>query len=435
MSKYREDLFLQIESLDIDKYILARYIISTETDDYLRLSGAIAIEQSTGSWVKMPLETPEMIVRHGAKVIGVFEIPDYEYEAPEGKRTFVMEIAFPVVNFGPQLPMMLTSIMGVISMMGDIKLVDISLPESYTDGFPGPRHGIPGIREQLGVTDRPLVASVIKPPVGLTPEQTGKFFYEVASGGADIIKDDEKIANASYSSVAARVKECMAAENKVYEETGKHTLYAVNITDVPSSILDNAKVAIESGGNMLMICHLTAGLGTVQDLVQSAGFNLPILAHPDFAGAISWSHRTGISSHLSIGKLPRLCGVDVSAYPMCYGRMPITKEKYLKIALALRAPFYDMKPAWPQVGGALHPGMVKLVMDDLGNDFILGAGGSVSAHPLGPKAGVKALLQAVEAIRDGREILNAAEEHKELQVAIETWGIVSEDKRAVHALR
>jgi 2,3-diketo-5-methylthiopentyl-1-phosphate enolase len=435
MSKYREDLFIQIESLDIDEYILAKYIISTETDDYLRLSGAIAIEQSTGSWIKMAMETPEMIARHGAKVVSVFEVPDYEYEIPDGKRTFVMEIAFPIVNFGPQLPMMLTSIMGVISMMGDIKLVDITFPESYAKDFPGPKFGITGIREQLGVADRPLVASVIKPPAGLTPEQTGKFFYEAASGGADIIKDDEKVANASYSSVVERVKECMAAEKKVYEVTGKHTLYAVNITDLPSAILDNAKAAIDAGGNMLMICHLTVGLGTVQDLVGSAGFDLPILAHPDFAGAISWSQHTGISSHLSIGKLPRICGVDVSAYPMCYGRMPITKEKYLKIALSLRAPLYDLKPAWPQVGGALHPGMVKLVMDDLGSDFILGAGGSVSAHPLGPRGGVRALLQAVEAIREGRDLLDAAKEHKELKVAIDAWGIVDEDRRAVHALK
>ena len=272
-------------------------------------------------------------------------------------------------------------------------------------------------------------------PAGLTPEQTGNYFYEVASGGADIIKDDEKIANASYSSVVERVRECMAAEKRVYEETGKHTLYAVNITDLPSNILDNAKAAIESGANMLMICHLTVGLGTVQDLIQSGGFDVPILAHPDFAGAVSWSHRTGISSHLSIGKLPRICGVDVSAYPMCYGRMPITKEKYLKIALALRAPFHDLKPAWPQVGGALHPGMVKLVMDDLGDDFIIGAGGSVSAHPLGPKAGAKALLQAVEDTCEDRELVDAAKDHKELQVAIETWGIVDEAKRAVHALK
>jgi len=410
-------------------------VLSSETEDYLRLAGSIAIEQSTGSWVRMPSETPEMMARHGAKVVSVFEVPDYEYDQPDGKRALVLEIAFPTINFGPQLPMMLTSIMGVISMMGDLKLVDIEFPKVFTDRFPGPRFGISGLRERLGVHDRPLIACVIKPPAGLTPVQAGKFFHEVALGGADVVKDDEKIANASYSSVVARVKECVSAEKSAYEETGRHTLYAVNITDTPSHMMDNAKAAIEAGATMLMLCHLTAGLGIVQDLVASADTNLPILAHPDLAGALSWSHCTGLSSHLSIGKLPRLSGVDVSAYPMCYGRMPIIKEKYLKIALALRAPFHSLKPAWPQVGGALHPGMVKLVVDDLGEDFIIGAGGSVSAHPLGPRSGTAALLQASEAILAGRNITEAAKEHKELQAALDTWGIVDGEARAVHALK
>lgn len=435
MSNYPEDLFVQPEGLNRDEYVLARFVLASETVDYLRLAGSIAIEQSTGSWVKMPSETPEMMAHHGARVVSVFEVPDYEYELVGGKRALVMEIAFPTINFGPQLPMMLTSIMGVISMMGDLKLVDIEFPKVYTDRFAGPRFGIAGLREQLGVHDRPLIACVIKPPAGLSPEQAGRYFHEVALGGADVVKDDEKIANASYSSIVARVKECATAAKSAYEETGRHTLYAVNITDTPSHMMDNAKAAIEAGATMLMLCHLTAGLGVVQDLVDSPDTELPILAHPDLAGALSWSARTGLSSHLTIGKLPRLAGVDVSAYPMCYGRMPITKEKYLKIALALRAPLHSVKPALPQVGGALHPGMVKLMIDDLGQDFIIGAGGSVSAHPMGPRSGSAALLQACEAIIDGRDIAEAAMEHRELQVALDTWGIVTDEARAVHALK
>jgi 2,3-diketo-5-methylthiopentyl-1-phosphate enolase len=243
----------------------------------------------------------------------------------------------------------------------------------------------------------------------------------VASGGTDLGKDDEKIGNASYNSVAARVKECMSAEKRAYEETGKHTLYAVNITDTPDRLIDNARAAVEVGGNMLMVSHLTSGMGAVQTLAGSSEFNVPIMAHPALIGSVSRSHNIGISSHLSLGKLPRLCGADVSCHAISL--VPLTKEKPVKITAALQAPFHGLKRAWSQVGGAVHPGMVKEVIDELGKDIILGAGGGVQGHPMGPKAGVLAMRQAIDAVITGRGVQESAEEHKELKAAVNLWGL------------
>lgn len=424
MKTYRDNLYAMPESLNKEEYVIGKYIVSVDTDDYLKYAGMLAVQESTGSWVPLPLETPELVSLHGALVINAFEVPDYEYDQPIGKRSFIFEIAFPIINFGCQIPMLINSVIGVISYFGDIKLVDLVFPESFVKAFPGPKHGVDNMRKVLEVADRPLCGCILKPAAGLKPEQAGDLFYQAAVGGVNLIKDDEKTANASYSSVARRVKECIKAESRAYEETGTHTLYAVNITDTPDRVLDNAKAAIESGGNMLMLSHLTVGIGMIQVLAEADEFDVPIQVHPDFLGGTSRSYNVGMSSHLSIGKLPRLCGADVSCYAVSY--VPTAREKSAKVVIALQAPFYGLKRAWPLVGGGMHPGMVQSVMDDLGNDIVLCAGGGIHAHPMGVRAGAKAMCQAIDAAMAGRSVREAAKEFKELGVAVEAWGVVGE---------
>jgi 2,3-diketo-5-methylthiopentyl-1-phosphate enolase len=429
MSPFNPLLFAIPETVNPDDYVIGTYIVKAETPDYMQFAAHLAVEESTGSWIHLPLETPELVSRHGAKVVKVFQVPDHEYATSDKEITFVVEIAFPFLNFGHQLPMLMNTLIGVISFFGHIKLVDIHFPRKYVEQFPGPRFGVEQIRQQLGVHDRPLVGGIIKPCVGLTPQQAGDLFLQMALGGADMVKDDEKTANASYSTVVQRVKVCLAAERRSFEQTGHHTYYAVNITDTPKNILANARAALDAGANMLMVSHLTSGLGAIQDLASSE-INLPINVHPDFLGAYSKSPYLGMSSHLSLGKLPRLCGADISADPAPYGMELDTPQKYFKTLVALQAPFYDLKPTFAQIGGGVHPGTAKVIIDDLGNDILLTAGGAVHAHPLGPQAGVKALRQAVDAVLAGRDLREASRELKELGAAIDAWGIYGEQHPA-----
>lgn len=427
METYRRDTFVIPESLSRDDYVIGRYIFSAETRDYIKFASRLAVEMSTGSWIPLPLETPELVQRHGARVIDVFEVPDYEGVAPQGKRTLVIEIAVPVVNIGFQVPMLLNTFLGAISYFGEIRLVEMEFPRPFVATFPGPRFGVEKLRQQLGVFERPLLLTIIKPCTGLHPDQAKELFYQMAMGGADLIKDDEKIANNSYSSVSERVRACMDAAKTVFESTGRQIYYAVNITDEPDQVWDNARAAIEAGGNMLMLSHLTAGLGVLRKLAESPEINLPILVHPDLMGVFSRSEKIGVSSHLMLGKLPRLCGADIVDAPSPYASFPSVREKYIKIGISLQSPMYGLNKAWIQTGGAFHPGQVKAVLDDLGKDVILAAGGAVHAHPLGTKAGVLAIRQAMDAVTAGRALRDAAREYKELEMALNAWGVVGEE--------
>jgi len=415
------------DGVDYDEYIVATYLVTYhKIIPVPRLSLALAIEQSTGTWVAVPGETPEVRCKHVAKVIGVYEVPDYEFEVPQGVETrdYIVQIAFPEVNIGEQIPMLLTAVVGNISMGGKIKLLDLRFPKKYVDGFGGPKFGIQGVREVMGVPERPLLNNMIKPCTGYPLEVGAELFREAALGGCDIIKDDELLADASFNSVLGRVKRYMEIEKQVYEETGERTLYTVNVSDKVPKIFENARRAVELGVNAIMVNFLAVGLPVLQALAEDPAVNVPILGHMDVAGAMYMSPFHGMSSHIVLGKLPRLAGADIVVIPAPYGKAPVIVDKFLNVARNLSFPLYDLKPTFPMPSGGITPSMVPDVMRDLGNDIVIGAGGGIHAHPQGPVAGGKAFRQAIDATMQGISLEDYSRDHPELEAAHRQWAEV-----------
>jgi len=412
------------DGIDYDDYIIGTYTVTYPAALPMAvIAPMLAIEQSTGTWVPVPGETAEVRRQHVAKVIGVYEIPDYEYAVPSGiqDRNWLVQIAFPEINIGEQLPMLLTTVVGNISMGGQIKLVDIRLPKKYVAGFKGCKFGIDGIRKLLGVKKRPLLNNMIKPCTGYRIEVGAELFRQAALGGCDIIKDDELIADASFNRLVARVKRYMEIEKQVFEETGEHTLYTVNVTDNVPKIFENAKRAVEVGANAIMINYVTVGLAVMQAIAEDPTINVPILGHMDVAGALYMSPYHGISSHIILGKLPRLAGADIVVIPAPYGKAPVIVDKFTAVARNLTYPLYHLKPTWPMASGGITPSMVPKVMQDLGNDIVIGSGGGIHAHPDGPIAGGKAFRQAIDATMKGVPLEEYAKTHKELAATLKQW--------------
>jgi len=412
------------DGIDYDDYIIGTYNVTYPAAFAMpKLAPLLAVEQSTGTWVPVPGETPEVRRNHIAKVIGVYEMPDHEYGLPQGlqERNWVVQIAFPVVNIGSQIPMLLTTVVGNISMAGQVKLVDVRFPKKYVAGFKGPKFGIDGVRKLLGVKKRPLLNNMIKPCTGYKLEMGAELFRQAALGGCDIIKDDELIADASFNSILGRVKRYKQIEQEVFEKTGEHTLYSVNISDSVPKIFDNAKKAVECGANALMINYIAVGLPVLQAIAEDPDINVPILAHMDVAGAMYMSPYHGISSHIILGKLPRLAGADIVVIPAPYGKAPILAEKFDAMAKNLTYPLYNLKPSWPMASGGITPSMVPKVMQELGTDIVIGSGGGIHAHPQGPIAGGKAFRQAIDATMKGVSLEEYAKTHKELAASIQAW--------------
>ncbi len=411
------------EGVDPEEYAIATYLIVLPANfSAWDTARAIAIEQSTGTWIPVPGETPELRRKHVAKVVGVYEVPSYEVLPPMDakERSYIIQIAYPIVNFGQQIPLMLTTVAGNIMCWEKIKLLDIRFPKSYVEGFKGPKFGVDGIREILRVRDRPLINNMIKPCTGFTPDVGARLAYEAALGGIDMIKDDELLGSPSFNPIEERVPKYMEALEKADSEKGEKTLYTVNITDRASKVFENADKAIELGANALMVNYLVVGISILRELAEDPSINVPILAHMDFSGTMYVSPNSGVASSLILGKLTRLAGADIVVYPAPYGKAPFLKERYIQVAHNLTFPFYHLKRTFPMPSGGITPAMVPEVIKDLGYDVVIGTGGAIHAHPMGATAGAKAFRQAVEATVKGIPLEEVAKEHEELRVALET---------------
>lgn len=412
------------ESLEDDRFIVATYLYRASWDtDIHRAALALAELQSTGTWVTLAAETPGVRERHAGRVVAIWEVPDHEMSegVGTGARDWIIQVGYPAHNIGAQIPLLLATVYGECASSGLVKLIDLQLPRSFVGAFKGPRFGVAGLRELVGAHDRPLLVAMMKPALGMTAEESADVFYQLAIGGADAVKDDELLVAHPWSQLVDRVREHARAARNAFEETGHRTLHFANVTDRPDRLLENARRAVEAGASGLMVDFMTVGISALSMLADDPALDVPVLGHLAFAGAVYASPQTGVSSHLVLGKLPRLAGADLIVYPSPYGSLRYSRSKHLRLANAMIAPMHGMPSILPTPGGGLHAGMVPALIGDLGIDHGFGAGGALHGHPRGAAAGVRAVRQAIDAVTRGEPLSTAAREHEELALALDAW--------------
>ncbi|MGM0366289.1 MAG: RuBisCO large subunit C-terminal-like domain-containing protein [Actinomycetota bacterium] len=421
---FNQSLHFLPDGFDRENYIIALYFVELGPgEDIIKFSETLAVDMTTGTWTAVEGETEGMREKYAGKVVGAYEVPNYEFELPRDLdcRRYVASIALPFDNIGAEIPMLLTTIIGNTSVMGRIKLLDIEFPKKYLRQFKGPKFGIEGIRELLGIPARPLLNNMIKPCTGFSPRVGADFFYRAAAGGVDIIKDDELLSETSYNNRVERIKRYMDMEARAYKEKGERTLYCVNITGRADTLKKRALQAVEAGANSLMINYLTQGLSSFRAIAEDEEINVPLLAHLDFSGVWYANPWGGVASHLVLGKLPRLIGADMIVYPIESGKYRILDERYRQIAYDLSLGWHHIKRTLPIPSGGLTPRKVPKIIEDIGYDCVLSAGGGIHGHPMGATAGARAFRQAIDAVMAGASLEEYAKDHKELQKAIEFW--------------
>lgn len=413
--------FAHPESVGEGDYVVATYLAhGLAEEQVLGRVGNFATGQTVGTWVPVPGITPEMLEEHGARVIACYPVSAAPDRAGEG--TYLLRVAFPRVNFGVSFAMLLTALVGNdASTALRAKLVDVELTGKALEAFPGPAHGVEGLRRLTGVEGRPLVMNMLKPCTGYPPEVGAELFYAVGRGGVDLIKDDELLGNTGFNGVVQRVKAYLAAARRIKEETGRAPLYLPNITDRPERMRENARAVLEAGAQGVMVNFVLTGFDALASLAAEFGRDLFFLGH--FAGAgIIGQGEQGIDIPVLLGRLPRLAGADavVTMYPA--GSRGPGYFDLLRTVQAHRLPMGRLKPVWSVVGGGVTPLHVSHLFRELGPDIIIAVGGGIQGHPQGATAGARAVMQAVEAAVAGRDLAEAAQEHPELRQALEHWG-------------
>jgi ribulose-bisphosphate carboxylase large chain len=163
---------------------------------------------------------------------------------------------------------------------------------------------------------------------------------------------------------------------------------------------------------------------------------MAIHAHRAMHAAFDRNPKHGITMEF-IAKIMRLVGVDQIHAGTAVGKLVGTKEEVQSIANILREKntkeykkillnqnWNNIKPAFPVTSGGLHPGLVPDVMDIYGNDVVLLVSGGIHGHPNGTRAGAKATMQALEAVKEKISLEEKAKQQNniELKQALEKWG-------------
>ncbi|KMO26589.1 ribulose 1,5-bisphosphate carboxylase, partial [Methylobacterium variabile] len=290
-------------------------------DDPARTAEVIAGEQSSGTFVALAHETPELKDRSGARVerLDILETVSTP-SLPGAKRPDVsraerytratLELSWPVENFGPSLPNLWSTVAGnlfELQPVSGLRLTGLTLPPAFTAPFAGPGFGIAGTRTLSGVAEGPLIGTIIKPSIGLSVEETAAQVRELVAGDIDFIKDDELQADGARCPFDERVRAVMRVVNDHADRTGKKAMVAFNLTGDFDQMRRRHDLVLREGGTCVMLVLNSVGLVGVEAFRRHA--QLPIHAHRAGWGALTRCPALGFD-YAPWQMLWRLAGAD-----------------------------------------------------------------------------------------------------------------------------
>ena len=409
--------------------ILATYFIETPYAPE-KAAAVLAGEQSSGTFVAVPGETEELKQRFAARVESVEILETVNEPAIPGATSkdgkyhrAIVKVSWSIENFGYNLPVMVSTLQGnlyEITQFTGLKLMDIELPASFAEKFQGPAFGIEGCRQLTGVTDRPLIGTIIKPSIGLSPEQTAAMVKTLAEAGIDFVKDDELLSSSANSNFNDRVDAVMKVINAHADKTGKRVMYAFNISGEVDEMLQRYEKIVNSGGTCAMISINSVGLAGAKKIMDQR--QLAVHAHRNGWGMMTRHPLLGID-YKAYQKIWRLAGADQMHVNGIDNKFWESDDSVVASIEACLTKMFDHKTVVPVVSSGQWGGQAfETYRRTKTVDLLYMAGGGIIAHPMGAAAGVAALQQAWKAAVDGLTLEDAAKQYKEFAAAVEKFG-------------
>ncbi|PHN02425.1 ribulose-bisphosphate carboxylase large subunit family protein [Flavilitoribacter nigricans] len=410
--------------------IAAYYLIETPypVED---AAAVLAGEQSSGTFVAVPGETAELKTRFAARVEQIELLEEVSEPALPGdtpanttfKRARV-KVSWPLDNVGYNIPALISTIQGnlyELRQFTGLKLDDIELPATFTDRFRGPAFGLEGTMQLAGVTaGRPMIGTIIKPSVGLTPEYTAQLVKTLAEAGIDFVKDDELMTSTANSPFAARVEKIMRVINNFADRTGKRVMYAFNITGDLETMEANYDTVVKAGGTCAMVSINSVGWSGVKRLCDRGA--LSIHGHRNGWGMLNRHPLLGINFP-AYNKIWRLAGVDQMHVNGIKNKFWESDDSVVRSIRSCHTPFIGNESVLPVVSSGQWGGQAfETYKRTKTTDLLYMAGGGIIAHPLGPEGGVRALRQAWESAVAGLTLEEAAAKHLEFGRSVEKFG-------------
>jgi 3-oxoisoapionate-4-phosphate decarboxylase len=287
-------------------------------------------------------------------------------DGPERARAHVLDlegervtIDFPALDGETDAEQLLAAcVAGEWADRGDVescRLVEVDWPEE----LPGP--AFPAAADVS-------VGSIVKPALGLSPEEAAPVAAELAAGGAALIKDDEL-----QRSSPERVRAINAA-------IPDDVLYAANVTGA------DVDAVVAAGARALMINGFLAGLGSIAPLREHG---LPIFVHRVGSAFLRRGGPVSVSARV-LAELTRLLGADYVQVGSFSPRTFDTDDEVREQIAAAR-------PATAVIGGGVGADNAREQLERAGtrDGVMLLLGSAAYAHPDGVRAGVAAAVDAI----------------------------------------
>jgi len=413
----------------------ATYLIETPLDP-ARVAEVMAGEQSCGTFTRVTGETDELRARARATVESIEEIEAAAVPSLPNAwltrkghggpwRRARVRISFPVANVGTNLPSLAATVAGNLFDLGEVtglRVETVTLPSAYRDRFDLPAYGLAGTRRLTGVAAGPLIGSIIKPNVGLSPEDTAAIVGQLCGAGLDFIKDDEICADPPHAPLALRIPAVMEVVRRHRDRTGKDVMVAFNITDETDAMKRHADLVEREGGTCLMVSLNWCGFSAVQTLRRHSG--LVLHGHRNGYGGFSRHPLLGIGFG-AYQVLWRLAGVDHMHVHGLDGKFAQENEEVVASAHDCQTRLSDALDdrVMPAFSSGQWAGTAPATFAAIGNtDLLFMSGGGIMAHPGGPAAGVASIRQAWDAVAAGQTLQDQAASHPELAAALAKFG-------------
>ena len=288
---------------------VARYLIETPFS-LEQAAEVLAGEQSSGTFVRVAGETDELRARARARVIKVRRLDDAaalrcRMTSCAGAVSAVPTIVASLKSASrstmlastlPRLPRRLR-VTSTISANSLLCVCCGSICQRGMRQFQRPRHGVLGTRRLTGVSAGPVIGTIIKPNVGLAPEDTALMVERLCEAGIDFVKDDEVMVNPAHAPLAKRVAAVMRVVNAHADRVGRKVMVAFNVSDETDAMRRNADLVAAAGGTCVMASVNWVGFAALESLRRSTDLAIH-------------GHRNGFAM---MSRYPGL-GMDFGAY-------------------------------------------------------------------------------------------------------------------------
>ncbi|MBU1019278.1 MAG: ribulose-bisphosphate carboxylase [Patescibacteria group bacterium] len=425
----KEYINLKLDPYKGGKYMLVVFhLVPKKGEDLLACASEVAAESSTGSNLRVGTAT---------KFSDDLNAIVYKVN----KKKNLVWIAFPwkIFDRGGNVQNILTYVVGNVFGMSNLKALralDCWFPSQMLKNYDGPSTTIMDAKKYLGIKDRPILGTIVKPKIGLKPKEFAEVCFQFWSGGGDFVKFDEPQADQEFCPFKEVVVEIRKAMNKAEKKTGKKKLMSFNISAADFMTMkergDFIRKKMKKGSYIFLVDGITAGWSAVQTARRlwpdvfihfhraghgcmtreenPIGYTVPFMTKFGRLAGASGMH-TGTAG---IGKMAGTKGEDINA-----AHQALFKKS--------KGDFFEqdwgrIKGMCPIVSGGLNPVLLKPYADAVGTtDFITTMGGGVHSHPGGTASGAAALLQACEAWQKKIGLKKYAKDHEELAQAIEFY--------------